>query len=176
MSSEIYFSVDIEAAGPIVARYSMLSLGACVVGFPNKSFYVELKPISREAVPAALEISGFDLENLARTGKAPETAMREFRSWVETCAEGKKPVFVGFNATFDWQFVNWYLVNFVGENPFGFGGIDIKSYYMGKLGVTWSQTASSQLPHRYRPDTVQTHNALDDARAQASIFEKLLLG
>jgi ribonuclease T len=29
---EIYFSVDIEASGPIPGEYSMLSLGACLVG------------------------------------------------------------------------------------------------------------------------------------------------
>lgn len=173
MSAEIYFSVDIEAAGPIAGRYSMLSLGACVVGAPDTSYYVELKPISREAVPAALEVSGFDLEALARTGEPPEKAMPAFRRWIETTAAGERPVFVGFNATFDWQFVNWYLVNFASSNPFGFGGVDIKSYYMGKAGVEWAQTTSSKLPRRYRPDTAQTHNALDDARAQASIFDKL---
>ena len=30
--SEIYFSVDIEANGPIPGEFSMTSLGACVVG------------------------------------------------------------------------------------------------------------------------------------------------
>jgi len=40
-----------------------------------------------------------------------------------------KPVFVGFNACYDWQFVNWYLEHFTGGNPFGFAGLDIKSFY-----------------------------------------------
>ncbi len=174
MSAEIYFSVDVETAGPIAGKYSMLSLGACIVGAPGTSFYAELKPISRDYVPAALEISGFNLDVLSRTGKAPEEAIPTFKRWVERAAEGHKAIFVGFNATFDWQFVNWYLLTFTDGNPFGFGGIDIKSYYMGKVGVPWGQTSSSQLPKRYQPDLAQTHNALDDARAQASIFEKLI--
>ena len=87
---------------------------------------------------------------------------------------GAKPVFVGFNGCYDWQFVNWYFIKFVGSNPFGFGGIDIKSYYMGKHRLAWRTTTSSQLPAEYRPDTAQTHNALDDAKAQASIFAKML--
>jgi len=60
------------------------------------------------------------------------------------------------------------------DNPFGFSGLDIKSYYMGLKGVRWSETTSSQLPDEFLPDRPQTHNALDDAIAQASIFERLL--
>ena len=46
MKSELYFSVDIESAGPIPGVYSMLSLGACVVNDTSQTFYVELKPIT----------------------------------------------------------------------------------------------------------------------------------
>ena len=175
MKPERYFSVDIESSGPIPGKYSMLSIGACVVGNPEKSFYVELKPISSEFIPDALKISGFDLGRLEKEGKSPAEAMNAFRSWVETTAAEHKAVFVGFNACYDWQFVNWYLESFTGGNPFGFGGIDIKSYFMGLSGLPWSKTTSSQLPLEFQPDIPQTHNALDDARAQASIFQKLLL-
>ena len=44
--NELYISVDIEAAGPVPVEYSMLSIGACVVGSPEVSFYIELKPIN----------------------------------------------------------------------------------------------------------------------------------
>ncbi len=174
MKPERYFSVDIESSGPIPGKYSMLSLGACVVGNPNENFYVELKPISKEFVPDALKVSGFDLNRLEKEGKPPVEAMKAFRQWVLTAAENHKVVFVGFNACYDWQFVNWYLESFTGDNPFGFGGIDIKSYFMGLSGLSWSKTTSSQLPSEFQPDAPQTHNALDDARAQASIFQKLL--
>jgi|ERR1041384_6096774 DNA polymerase III epsilon subunit-like protein len=176
MKTECYFSVDIESSGPIPGKFSMLSLGACVVGRPQEGFYVEFKPISKDFVPDALKVSGFDLGRLEKEGQAPQTAMGEFRNWVQKTAGNDKPIFVGFNACYDWQFVNWYLESFAGGNPFGFGGIDIKSYYMGLSGLPWSKTSSSQLPPEFQPDTVQTHNALDDARAQASIFKKLLHG
>lgn len=175
MKPERYFSVDIESAGPIPGKYSMLSLGASVVGNPEETFYVELKPISKEFVPDALKVSGFNLDRLEQEGEPPPEAMKAFKRWVETAAADHKPVFVGFNACFDWQFVNWYLESFAGGNPFGFAGIDIKSYFMGFSGCRWSETTSSQLPPEFQPDTPQTHNALDDARAQASIFEKLIL-
>ncbi|HKB68340.1 MAG TPA: exonuclease domain-containing protein [Pyrinomonadaceae bacterium] len=174
MTPEMYFSVDIESAGPIPGKYSMLSLGACVVGNSEREFYVELKPITKEFVPEALKVSGFDLDRLEQTGQTPIKAMRAFSDWIEASAKDHKAVFVGFNACYDWQFVNWYLESFTGGNPLGFGGIDIKSYFMGLRGVPWSKTTSSQLPTEFQPDTAQTHNALEDARAQASMFRKLL--
>jgi len=45
------FSVDIESSGPIPGEYSMLSIGACVVGNTKDSFYAELKPISKSLSP-----------------------------------------------------------------------------------------------------------------------------
>jgi DNA polymerase III epsilon subunit-like protein len=174
MKQERYFSVDIESAGPIPGKYSMLSLGACVVGRPTASFYVELKPISLSFVPAAMEITGFDLKRLKKVGINPAKAMRDFASWVGSMAGNKEAIFVGFNGCYDWQFVNWYFESFVGRNPFGIGGIDIKSYFMGLSGLSWSKTTSSRLPAKFQPNRPQTHNALDDALAQASIFEKLM--
>jgi ribonuclease T len=174
MNSELYFSVDIESSGPIVGFHSMLSLGACVVGDTEKSFYVELQPIGKTFEPAALKVSGFDLDELTKSGTHPKNAMADFCRWVKEAAGDNVPVFVGFNACYDWQFVNWYFLSFDQENPFGFGGVDIKSYFMGKCHQTWQLSSSSNLPEKYQPDIPQTHNALDDAKAQASIFTKLL--
>jgi DNA polymerase III epsilon subunit-like protein len=145
-----------------------------VVGEPERAFYVELRPTGTSADPEAMKVSNLDIEKLKATGKSPEAAMREFRNWIEAESRGKKAVFVGFNACFDWQFVNWYFHAYLEENPFGFAGIDIKAYYMGMAGVAWSKTTSGQLPAKFQPNTPQTHNALQDARAQASIFEKML--
>lgn len=171
---ELYVSVDIEAAGPIPGTYSMLALGACLVEAPDQAFYAELRPISNRFVPEAMRVGGFSLDELRSTGREPAEAMRAFRDWVVQVAGPRRPVFVGFNASFDWSFVNWYFYRFVGENPFGIGGIDIKSYYMGLTGCTWGETTSSQLPPEFQPERRQTHQALDDARAQAEIFSKLL--
>lgn len=172
--TEVYFSVDIEAAGPIPGEYSMLALGACVVGNPDQAFYVELRPVTDAFVEEALRVSGLSMDALRQSGQDPAAAMRDLRTWVDHCAKGGRAVFVGFNASFDWSFVNWYFHKFVGENPFGIGGIDIKAYYMGLAGCAWSETTSSQLPARFRSALPHTHNALDDARAQADTFAKLL--
>ncbi len=174
MKPERYFSVDIESSGPIPGRYSMLSLGACAVDEPSESFYTEFKPISKDFVPDAMRVSGLDLDQLEIDGRDPAEAMLAFMKWIETAADGKKPVFVGFNATYDWQFVNWYFETYCGRNPFGFGGVDIKSYFMGLTGSPWAASNSRKLPPEYQPDVPQTHNALDDAKAQASMFAKMV--
>lgn len=52
-NNDCFISVDVETAGPIPSEFSMLSLGACVVGRRDEGFYMELKPISDKAVPDA---------------------------------------------------------------------------------------------------------------------------
>ena len=175
---EVYVSVDVETAGPIPSDYSLLSLGASVVGDSEKHFYAELKPLNANAVSEALAVSGFSLAELTERGEEPETAFRRFRQWiVEVSSDSRTPVFVGFNAGFDWSFVNWYFHRYLGENPFGFSPLDIKAYYMGLSGCLWKETTSSKLPKHFQSsgDGI-AHNALDDARAQGEMFEKLLVG
>ena len=117
---EIFVSVDIETAGPIPGDFSLLSIGACVVDDKSLTFACELKPLNRNADPMALKVSGLSLETLERTGLAPEEAMKRFANWLKGLIYGDEVlVFVGFNAPFDWSFVNYYFHKFFGENPFG---------------------------------------------------------
>ncbi len=171
---KVYISVDIETAGPVPGEYSMISLGACLIDNPTEHFYIELKPINDNCIPEALKVSGLTFEQLTTMGINPAEAMSSFQNWVQRVTDNQRAVFVGFNASFDWSFVNWYFHVFLGENPFGIGALDIKSYYMGSSGCLWQETTSSQLPLSFQPSHRQSHNALDDAIAQAEIFKKLL--
>jgi DNA polymerase III epsilon subunit-like protein len=174
-AQEVYISVDIEAAGPVPGLYSMLALGACEVGRPDEAFYAELRPVTDAFVPEALQVGGLSMERLREQGRDPAEVMVAFGNWVrDRATRAGRPVFVGFNSSFDWAFVNWYFHQFLGENPFGIGGVDIKAYYMGLVGCAWSDTTSSRLPPQFRSAWPHTHNALDDARAQADIFAKLM--
>ncbi len=174
-SEELYISVDIEASGPIPGEYSMLSLGACVVGQPDQAIYLELKPESPRHDPEALVVTGFDLKELAVTGTAPAKAMQALAEWLAgVSSPDQRAVFVGLNAPFDWSFVNYYFHKYVGENPFGFAALDIKAYYMGAFNLDWKQTKSSHMSANLLPQTSATHNALDDARYQAELFQLML--
>jgi ribonuclease T len=170
---EIYISVDIEAAGPVPATYSMLSLGAAVVHDLQTNFYIELRPINRKSVPDAIKVIGRTLKDFERAGRDPKEAMLAFREWIHSVAKNRKPIFVGFNATFDWAFVNYYFQHYLGKNPFGFGGIDIKSYFMGMTGCTWDNARSSRIPSGLKGSLRHTHNALDDAIEQGEMFRRM---
>ena len=170
---EVYISVDVEAAGPVPPTYSLLSIGAVVVDKPDSTFYVELQPINANFVPAAMEVVGRTLEDFQKAGKAPKEAITAFRDWIDTIAGDAKPVFVGFNATFDWAFVNFYFQEHLGENPFGIAGIDIKAFYMGLSGCAWEDTKSSKIPSELKGKSRHTHNALDDAIEQAEMFQRM---
>jgi len=175
MRKEIYISVDVEASGPIPGEYSMLSLGACVVGEPSKTFYAELKPISEKYIERALAVSGLSLDGLKQKGNEPARAMKDFEEWLkQVCADEGRPVFVAFNATFDWSFANYYFHRFLGNNPFGISGLDIKAYYMGAMGCSWGETTKQKLASQFKSNKPHTHNALDDAKEQADIFGKIL--
>src|SRR3989338_204813 len=49
-----YVSFDVETSGSSPGKYSMLSLGACLVDDPSITFYRELKPISMNFILEAM--------------------------------------------------------------------------------------------------------------------------
>lgn len=172
---EVFISVDVETAGPTPAKYSLLSLGACVLDQPALGFYVELAPVTQDALEAALAVSGLSMTELAETGATPTRAMARFAEWIaEVVPQGASPVFVGFNAPFDWMFVADYFDRFLGRNPFGHAALDIKAYAMGATGSSWGATSMSQLAPTYLAGRKLSHNALADARDQAELFRALL--
>ena len=120
---ETYISIDVETAGPCPGDYAMLSIGACLVDDPARTFYIELQPVTNNALPEALHISGLTLEHLHAHGALPVEAMLQFEAWVQDVTPQRhRPVFVAFNAPFDWMFVCEYFNHFLGRNPFGHSG------------------------------------------------------
>ena len=171
---EKYISVDIEASGPIPGEVSMLSLGACVVGDKSKTFYVELKPLNNNFVSRALRASGLSMKELKINGAEPAEAMANFEKWILEASKDSRPVFVAFNATFDWIFCHWYFIKFLSRDPFGISGLDIKAYYMGMQNCAWNETIKKKISLNFPSKTKHTHNALKDAIEQAELFEEIL--
>lgn len=170
---ETYISVDVETSGRIPGVYSMLSLGAVKVFEPEKTFYVELKPINANFEREALEVNRFSMEKLTKTGKEPEEAMYEFSVWVNEVSDNKKAVFASWG-NFDWVHTWWYLERYGYGKLFGINGIDMKSYYMGMLNTKWGDTVKGKLPKEFTGDTAHSHNALNDAVEQSFIFASML--
>ncbi len=174
-ADEVYISVDVETSGPSPSRYSLLAIGACVALEPTKTFSVELQPVTDDFLPAALEVSGLSLDHLRAHGLPPEQAMRAFAAWLAEAAPAGHPVFVGLNAPFDWMFVADYFHRFLGENPFGHKALDIKALYMGRNRTSWAATSfAGMTAHLGQEQTSLTHDALEDALAQADLFRRVL--
>jgi DNA polymerase III epsilon subunit-like protein len=172
---DFFISVDIETAGPNPSQYSMLTIGACTISDPISSFYVELQPINDKITSQSYAIHHLDIHRLAERGHPPIEAMEEFEAWIEDeTPEGAHPVFVAFNAAFDWMFVNDYFHRYLGRNPFGHAALDVKSLYMGLSGVPWTQTSMKYISSLYLNNREITHHALRDAIDQAEIFQKII--
>jgi len=173
--SETYVSVDIETSGPRIGTHSMLQIGACLVDDPTKTFQSLLVPISESADAKAMEIVGKPLSYFEKSGKDPIEVMRGFGAWVRNASGADSAaVFVGFNAAFDWAFVNYYFLRYGNApNPFGVSPLDIKSYYAGLSGCSWEDTRSSRIPERFKSAKRHTHDALDDAIEQAEMFRRM---
>ena len=174
-SLEAYVSVDVEAAGPNPSHYSLLSIGACLVTDPQRTFYIELQPINGNFTPEALAVSRLSLEELGERGLPPVEAMTLFEAWLAAeIPPAQQPIFLAFNAPFDWMFVNDYFHRFLGRNPFGHAALDLKAFYMGLTGVHWSETTMQSVAPRYLSNRQLTHHALRDAQDQAELFCKML--
>jgi len=151
----------------------MLAFGACITIDVQRRFHRIIKPISEEAEPAAMKIVGESLAFFREHGIEAQVAHTQFRDWLARECGSKRPVFVGFNAAFDWGFVNWYFLTYLGANPFGIAALDIKSYFAGLTGADWEGTRSSNIPQHYKPVATHTHDPLDDAIEQAAMFERM---
>ena len=140
----VYFSVDVEASGPMPPDFNLVSIGAVEVRRTPKEhvigreFYVELKPVFPGFRDESMAVHGISREHLEQNGTEAGEAMQRFADWTASCLnEGEKPVFVGHNAVFDWAYVNYYFRYFGIENVFGYKAIDSKSLAMGVLRIPW---------------------------------------
>jgi hypothetical protein len=160
--------VDVEADGPIPARYSMVCFGAVVVEAAlNRTFYGRCAPMTPSFVPEALAVSGFSRGEHEAFPHAERT-MREFGDWLQTL-KGGRPVFVSDNPAFDWQWINFYFHEFTGSNPFGFSARRIGDFAAG-LERDWFAASKWKSLRQ----TTHSHHPVDDARGNAEALLVLL--
>jgi hypothetical protein len=185
MIQEYYISVDIEADGPIPGDYSMRQLGAIFYtppGFPKEDIHIKwnIEPLEgateHPATKAWMEKMeaqqpGF-LKRLNENAVSPQFAMEEFSTIVNqynTAYDPHRPVVVAFPATFDYMFLLWYGVHFMGDRfPLDFAScVDMKSYAAPILGLNYRDTKKKAFPNRWKNKNMKhTHDALDDANGQ----------
>lgn len=183
---DVYFSVDVETDGPIPGPYSMLSFALVPAGRSDGThftppanyddlLYVELRPISPDFEPEAMQIHGLDRDRLVLAGTDPKDAMLRAEGWIRERCQGGQPVLVAYPLGFDWSWLHWYFTRYLGRSPFLHSrAFDLKTAISLTEGITVSRASRSRLPETLRPQQAHTHHAADDAIAQAQIFARLM--
>lgn len=176
---EIYVSTDVEVDGPIPGPHSMLSLASAAY-LADKTllgtFSVNLEPLpgaSGHPETLAWWAGHATAWAAARADPRPVAqAMLDYVAWLD--ALPGQPVFVGYPAAFDFMFVYWYLMRFVGRSPFSFSALDIKTLAMVLLQRDYRRSTKSAMPKRWFDDLPHRHVALDDALEQGALFCNML--
>jgi hypothetical protein len=179
MGDEIYLSTDIEADGPIPGPHSMLSFAS--VAYRADKTRVATFSANLELLPGASAYPP-TLEWWARFPRAwqacrthciaPQRAMLDYDAWVKTLPG--RPVFVGYPAAFDFMFVQWYLIRFVGSSPFAHSALDMKTLAMALMNTDYRAATKHNMPRNWFDDLPHTHIALDDAIEQGALFCNML--
>lgn len=155
-----WFVVDVESDGPIPVDYSMVSFGAVLVepGL-TRTFFAQVRPLpGARWLPEALAVVG--VSRAEHEGyEDPAPAMARFVAWVKQETRGK-PTFASDNNGFDWQWMNWYLHHFAGENPFGYSSRRIADLWCGMARDVYS-------PWKHLRRTASDHNPVNDAKGNA---------
>jgi hypothetical protein len=181
---EIYFSVDVESDGPIPGPHSMLSFGAAA--FTEDGTLLGTFTRNLETLPGASEHPATAAwwrgqpaawEACRRDVVPPKRAMEEFVRWVgETCKsrEPSQAVCVAAPAGYDFTFLYWYMIRFVGESPFSFSCLDVKTFVMALLRLPYRKCSKKMWPRRWFGTKRHTHIAIDDAIEQGESFVRML--
>lgn len=180
MGKEIYISTDVESDGPIPGPNSMLSFAS--VAFSEAGDVMSTFERNIELLEGAAP----DKDTMDWWQKQPEAwaecrkelkpigdAMKDYVAWVEDLPG--TPVFVAYPAGYDFMFMYWYMIKFVGSSPFSFSAIDVKTFAMCVLKRDFRKTTKAIMPPRWFDKRFKhTHKALDDAMEQGLLFINML--
>lgn len=177
--TEIYISTDVETDGPIPGPHSMLSFGSAAYTADKtliSTFSANLETLPEaSAHPKTAEWWATQPEAWAACRKdleSPAAAMARYLAWIQTL-QGR-PVFVAYPAGFDFLFIYWYLIRFVGESPFSHSALDMKSFAMAQLKKDYRESTKRNMPKHWFDKLPHTHVALDDAIEQGALFCNML--
>jgi len=177
--NEVYVSTDVEVDGPIPGPHSMLSFGSAAY-LADKTL-LSTFTANLETLPGASAHPDTSAwwalhpeawQACRRDPRDPTDAMRDYVAWLE--ALPGPTVFVGYPAAFDFLFVYWYLMRFVGRSPFSFSALDIKTMAMTLLKTDFRKISKRKLPARWKDDLPHPHIALEDAIEQGALFCNML--
>jgi hypothetical protein len=137
----------------------MVCFGAVVVE-PSltKTFYGKTKPISNIYDERALAVSGFTREEHENFDE-PTKIMKDFDEWLSQNSKGR-PILISDNNGYDASWINYYMLKYIGRNPFGWSSRRIGDLYCGMVKDSYAKW-------KHLRKSKHTHNPVDDAMGNA---------
>jgi hypothetical protein len=163
-----------EADGPCPGLYSMTELGMVVIREDLEVkdmpfFYGQFAPLpGAKWMQEALDVCNrtrLEVENFP----SPADITEEMYCWLKENG-GNRCMFISDNNGFDFQFVNYYLWKFIGENPFGHSSMNLGSLFKGLNRNTFESFKHLRkgIPHDHNP----VHDAQGNVLALLRMKEK----
>jgi hypothetical protein len=179
---EIPVSVDGEFTGLIPGPYSMISLGAVAYdseGNELSRFKVNMRDLpnaSRDPATMAWWAEHPEAwKSSTENPVGPKEAMYQFDRWLGSLPG--RPKLMGWPLPVDFMFIYWYYVNFLGKAPpFGYDGIDIKTYAMAQMKTVTLSGKSSGVSRKMVQELLGiptgdfSHDPVDDACQQGKLY------
>jgi len=197
MKRDLYFSLDVETDGPIPGPHSMRQVGLAaffLTGTPEwkdvegKGISPLLAHFGRNLLPLPAAsphpdtLKWWTEENpdiwtrIQMNAVSPDMGMYALVGWVDQMCKNfdARPVCVAYPATFDFMFLYWYLIKFMGASPFGFQGLDMKTLAMVKMKTSFRNVSKRTMPKEWFGQEKHTHDAVDDAIEQGWMFCRMM--
>ena len=179
---ETWISVDVETSGPTPGVASLLSIGARCCGVRTRR--------SRSSSGRSRNRLGHDRAGRPRPDPRPPRRARPRAARghdavrrLDRCApHGRRrrpPGLRRLQRPVRLDVRGRLFLAITGANPFGVSALDIKSLYLGRAWPevsAWADTTRTKILARHPRLTGDplSHDALDDARQQAELLERLL--
>ena len=194
---ELFISVDIETTGLHPDYSSMISIGAAAF-LPNgtylESFEINLlekrwflPPFLRPRNKDTMKFWGDNQvawERSTQKRNLIHFGIFKFRDWlkdIQKCAdildpEPPKLVFLGYRAGFDFTFMQYYFYHYLGEFPFGYDCLDMRSFAMALMKEEHFDHARKKYwPSEWNIENkLPTHIGVNDAINQGRQFFKMM--
>lgn len=186
MQKTLYASFDVEADGPCPQNSNMVELGVSFLtkdGEEIDHFYstIERKEGYDGDVKTIEWLKGNGVwERVTAEGaRDPRVVMEDLSNKIRELSEAYHITWVAYPAAYDWQWIKWYWEAFV-ESPekrdlLGYYAICVDSifdYYVEYCAKP--RPNKTELWNELANGKTHTHNALDDAREQGTVYINLL--
>ena len=180
MSDRLLF-IDTETGGINPDEHSLLSIGIVVWEQENILFEDEfyIKDTVYKTTPQAISINNIDIAQLDKIGLEKQEVIKRLKKIIKQYFDNTVVTIAGHNIAFDISFLKRLYKNNNCDfsDDFSHRMIDTSSilqflYFSGKLER--NMPSSDAAFEYFNIDVAKRHSALDDCRATAQLFNKLI--